>query len=903
MTTNNPQYVYSSDDEVQSTQFGIGRVELDKGKTAIVRFAHGLEECSKTEIDRLNSASQAILNPTWDAPLAVITRVQSEAIQSTNSTWGVFSRSRIELYPHQMWVCKRVTERWPARWLVADDVGLGKTIEAGLILMPILSREAVRRIMILCPASLVEQWVYRLRDMFDLRFSIYATEVDTPRSDFFNTQDRVVASLQTMRMEQSGRRERLLNSDPWDLVIVDEAHHLNFDEHSGRTLGYELIEELDRRGKVGSMIFFTGTPHRGKDYGFWALLRLLHPDRFDPGKPSADQYGELPDVMIRNNKQNVTKLNGEKLFQPLSVQMVTYQYSAEESEFYRMLTQFISTGKAYASSLPEQHGRTVILVLIAMQKLASSSIAAIKRALKRRLHRIRSERERTEAENTFRKLIQEYEDLESNTDFDSVNQREEDELSRISIQLMAGEAVWLEELIEAAEKVSEETKIKEIMEIIDAKFSDEPILLFTEYKATQSLVMSELIKRHGENCVTFINGDDRAEEVRDISGVFNTRFENREQAANKLNNGAVKFLVSTEAGGEGIDLQERCHVLFHVDLPWNPMRLHQRVGRLNRIGQSQQVQVIGMRNPDTIEALIWEKLDQKLDAITMAFGHVMEGGEDLKQLVIGMASPAIIRELFSEAESQPLDTLETWFDKKTASFGGEDALAMARGLVGNAAQFDFDGTSPQIPQVDLQDLLPFFRSALALNGRQLKEEETGLSFLTPQDWMVRLSVLPNYQELVLDRKYKGAEPNKHILGAGHPVMEQALRWGQRSEARVATLPRHILKNPLLVYSIEDRVTTIGGVVTGVVSGIEFVSENEVDFMRDWQLLQRMNQLSEGKGFRRASDSPAPDDLDGIQTLIDKGWNLVNDQIPELDLRFEVPDVTLLAILWPEDNEK
>ncbi len=244
--------------------------------------------------------------------------------------------------------------------------------------------------------------------------------------------------------------------------------------------------------------------------------------------------------------------------------------------------------------------------------------------------------------------------------------------------------------------------LKRLWRIIDLKFRAEPILLFTMYKATQSLVMTELIKRHGENCVTFINGDDRAEEVLDESGVSGTLFEKREQAADKLIKGSINFLVSTEAGGEGIDLQERCHVLFHVDLPWSPMRLHQLVGRLNRIGQTQQVQVVGMRNPDTVEALIWEKLDQILDFITTAFGHVMEGGEDLKQLVIGMTSPSIIGELFSEADSQTPDSLTAWIDKKTASFGGEDALAMARGLVGNVAQFDIDGASSQIPHVDLQ---------------------------------------------------------------------------------------------------------------------------------------------------------------------------------------------------------
>ena len=115
-----------------------------------------------------------------------------------NDRWGVFSRSRIALLPHQLWVCRRVLETWPTRWLVADDVGLGKTIEAGLILWPVLSRETVRRLLIVCPASLVEQWQQRLKNMFDIRLARYVAEADTNTTDFWHTHPQVVASLQTL---------------------------------------------------------------------------------------------------------------------------------------------------------------------------------------------------------------------------------------------------------------------------------------------------------------------------------------------------------------------------------------------------------------------------------------------------------------------------------------------------------------------------------------------------------------------------------------------------------------------------------------------------------------------------------------------------------------------------------
>jgi SNF2 family DNA or RNA helicase len=588
--------------------------------------------------------------------------------------------------------------------LVADDVGLGKTIEAGLILWPLLARGGVRRLLILCPASLVDQWQYRLREMFDIRMSIYSPEVDTPRADFWNTHQQVVASLHTLRLDHRDRQRRLLECDPWDLLIVDEAHHLNADEQTGATLGYKLVEELGKQGKVVSMIFFTGTPHRGKDFGFWSLLNLLRKDLFDPRRPAAQQLPYLREVMIRNNKQNVTDLQGQRLFQPLHVTMEPYQYSEAEANFYRMLTEFIITGKAYASGLSAQDQRMVVLILIAMQKLASSSVAAIRRALKNRLKRIADARRRLEELGKQRetmRLLGEYERLEEDSDFDELNKREEEELSQLLVKLMADEEPRLQELIAAADAVVEETKVRRIMDLLEERFPGQPVLLFTEYKATQSLVMSELIRRYGDGCVTFINGDNRAEDVIDASGESRVFVERRQQAADRFNLGQVRFLVSTEAGGEGIDLQESCHVLFHVDLPWNPMRLHQRAGRLNRYGQTHQVQVVGLRNPDTVEALIWEKLDQKLDTIMRAFGHAMEDPEDLRQLVIGMTSPSLFRELFAEAPSRPPESLATWFDQKTTLFGGRDVIETVREMVGHCASFDFAEVSPQIPRVDL----------------------------------------------------------------------------------------------------------------------------------------------------------------------------------------------------------
>jgi superfamily II DNA or RNA helicase len=440
---------------VRNERFGHGTVEFDKGQTTIVRFEHGIEECERWALQIIRSVADSLAAGEWDAPLPVLTKALAASIVSVNDSWGVFSRSRIALLPHQLWVCRRVLSGWPARWLVADDVGLGKTIEAGLILWPLLSKGLVRRLLIVCPASLVEQWQYRLRTMFDIRLARYVTEADSERSDFWNTHNQVVASLSTLRLDRGGRHERLFEGPPWDLLIIDEAHHVNADEDSGPTLGYKLAQRLVDEKRVASMIFFTGTPHRGKNFGFLALLQLLRPDLFNPREPLARQLKHMREVVIRNNKNNVTDLKGQRLFQLPAVTSETYAYSPEEARFYEMLTEFILSGKAYASTLGASDQRLVMLVLIAMQKLASSSVAAIRRALRGRLERMLAQRQKlAEARQKLEELGLEYAKLESSGPNDEIGRLEE-EIANLAagVQLMADEEPRLRELLAAADQV------------------------------------------------------------------------------------------------------------------------------------------------------------------------------------------------------------------------------------------------------------------------------------------------------------------------------------------------------------------------------------------------------------------------------------------------------------------
>lgn len=886
-------------DQVQSAVFGTGTVELDNGETVIVRFQHGIEEIEKKEVKKIFTPLQALNAKTWHSATEVILRLQAHAIQSVNDSWGVFALSRIALLPHQLWVCRRVVEKWPARWLVADDVGLGKTIEGGLILSSLLARGAIKRVLIICPASLVIQWQIRLRTMFDIRFVDYSAEADHPDKDFWNTHNLVIVSLQTIRANNIGRHKRFFDSDSWDLLIVDEAHHLNADEKMGPTLGHKLISQLVEDHKVNSMVFFTGTPHRGKDFGFLSLLHLLD-ERFDPKVEMQKQLWQLSEVMIRNNKQNVTDLKGNRLFQAPKVTSETYVYSDAEAYFYRKLTEFIVGGKAYASSLNATEGRLVILVLITMQKLASSSVAAIRRALKGRLSRIAKGQKNLHG---LESRMAEYQEMESTGDLDSISQLEEEiiELSA-ELRLMEGEESQLEELIIAADAVQEETKLRKIISVIKERFKGQSVLFFTEYKATQSKLISYLMEEFGENSVTFINGDDRAEEVVKPSWKIVSVSESRERAAEKFRTGEVRFLVSTEAGGEGIDLQEQCFTLIHVDLPWNPMRLHQRVGRLNRYGQKHQVEVLTLRNPDTVESLIWDKLNVKIELIKMALNQVMDEPEDLLQLVLGMTSPNLFNEIFSEANSVPHARLSDWFNNKTVQFGGKDVLDTVRNLVGSASRFDFQEISERLPKVDLPDIAPFFTTLLQINGKRIREENGEFSFKTPDNWITEPAIRTNYENMVFNRNIRGRNAAQRILGVGQKVVQKALDQAKGFEVSICTMPSSILSKPLFIYRVYDRITNSSNTVRAAIIGLEINSENQnVILLSDWQLLLQLNEMLKSKGIKKAETSDGSEDIQLVMDAIKKADTLIRKNYSSFDLPFKRPDFELFGIMWPESK--
>jgi len=301
-----------------------------------------------------------------------------------------------------------------------------------------------------------------------------------------------------------------------------------------------------------------------------------------------------------------------------------------------------------------------------------------------------------------------------------------------------------------------------------------------------------------------------------------------------------------------------------------------------------------------VEARIWDKLEEKIANVMTALNRVMEEPEDLYELILGMTPPSFFREVFSEAENIPPESLSTWFDEKTAHFGNKDAINTVRDLVGNCSKFDYEQVSPQLPKVDLPALRPFLISMLSLNKRRIREDGNGISFKTPESWLDQPGVRSSYENMIFERKVKSKDAAKRILGVGHKVIDQALRQAQSYRSCVTTLPKEVLKKPIITFEIIDRVTTEGGTVQKGVVGVEIGSLNgDSDrLLRDWELILKLNELSEKPRVRKLDAGLPLAEKKIIKDHIENAHKLVEDSIEHLNLPFKFPVVDLSSVIWP-----
>ena len=543
-------------------------------------------------------------------------KILAHALENWNHLTGALDRLDVDPLPHQIQLVHKILHSGNYNWLIADDVGLGKTIEVGLLLAALRRKKRVKRVLIITPASLVRQWQQEMKYKFDQSYRIYKNEFTVPDPDHWKLYEQVIISIDTAKREE--HIESLQLSGGWDIVIFDEAHKLTRHGDGKRSERYRLAETL--RSQSDSFLLLTGTPHQGYLDRFLALLALTRPDLQRQINTLESNPEVVSDIILRNRKTEVTDADGNFIFKRQTIHRVSIEPSGETSRFQNLLQSYLREG--YRMSEREGTGiRAIGFVMTVYRKMASSSIAAIDRALHLRLQRLQQSKYLDD-----RKMPEEemgIEDLYEGGD-------NQDDVSENILRTGAKEFF-----------ASEEEKIKQLLEVIpDVRRNDEKmrifleevvdplrkegkkLLIFTEYRATQTYLQDSIRKRYGvPGESVLINGsmnlDEKIDAIRD--------FEEK-----------VDFMISTEAGGEGLNLHRACHCMVNYDLPWNPARLVQRMGRLYRYGQPHPVLVFNLHAKDTFDNSIIDLMLERVFQMAQDMSPVSSEFDDrLQKEIIG----------------------------------------------------------------------------------------------------------------------------------------------------------------------------------------------------------------------------------------------------------------------------
>lgn len=519
------------------------------------------------------------------------------------------SVSQVDPLPHQLLaVYKHILPLPRIRFLLADDPGAGKTIMAGLLMRELMQRGEVKRVLVLCPKALTDQWRREMWERFRERFVLVTGEYITSRrgQNAWVESDLVVASID-LAIQEHVRPS--IDQSYWDLIIFDEAHKLSAYRYgvAGRidkTKRYQLAEGLAPRTK--HLLLMTATPHKGDPENFRLLMSLLDDKVFasQSGTRDALSRNDSP-FFLRRTKEAMCDFAGKPLFLPRKVDTIGYELEAHEQELYDAVTDYVSNGLEQAEA---ESNRNVSLALIVLQRRLASSLYAVTRSLERRRERLNEQLETGRQSNN---VELEYDPDEE--DPEEISERDEEILSGASTARTQGElkaeVAALDRLIELARANREkgaERKMTEFRKVIESRAitdANEKILIFTEHLDTLTNLTEQLL--------------DWGYSVCNIHGGM--RLADRIAAEREFRDDA-QFMVATEAAGEGINLQF-CKVMLNWDLPWNPNRLEQRMGRIHRYGQEFEVQIVNLVASSTREGSVLVKLMEKLERMRDLLGH------------------------------------------------------------------------------------------------------------------------------------------------------------------------------------------------------------------------------------------------------------------------------------------
>ncbi len=718
---------------------------------------------------------------------------------------SALTSAKIDLLPHQVVLTHRIATASPRRYLIADEVGLGKTIETALILRELLSRGELNRALMVVPAGLVNNWHREINEVFNLDFEVFGSEGDITdrKTNAFAKHDRLIASIDTLK--RPARIQRLLDAPRWDLVVFDEAHHITAHRigHKVRkTENYKLAEAL--KGHTRDLLLLSATPHQGNHFQFWMLVQLLNPTLFGSPEEMVENRYRLNTVMFRRTKADACQPDGSPLFARRWVHTESFLMSEEERRFYEKLREYLEDGFDLARRQGNQ-GRALGFLMAIFQKIAASSFAAVRRTLKRRLLMLTLHEAwlrdknldiegREQLTEEVRKLIHEEFDLprdsvgRSGVDrvladlkYRLVKKLDEEALEMASDPYGSEYAAMHAE--EAASAVVElhlpeerlrigdllnafpprrETKAQKLLDGLGMLWRQNPnekIVVFATYLGTVDLIAREINQTFPGQGVVVLRGGDHGAKV-----AAERRFRRKD---------GPRLLVCTAAGREGINLQF-ARILFNFDLPWNPMDVEQRIGRIHRYGQNHTAQVYNLVLSDTIEGRIFLLLDEKLTKIARTVGKVDDQGnvaEDLRAQILGQLAERLNYDrLYQEALSDP-ELKRTQVELEAALSNSREARQVVFDLFQDLEGFSLDDYKPFSDVSSSLNRLVRFISAAVVDRQQklVKVDDETYDLVTAEG--------ARQTRFTLNRDTATDQDNLELMGLDHPLVQEKLgRW-------------------------------------------------------------------------------------------------------------------------------
>lgn len=800
--------VFAPGERIHHVEFGQG-VVLEPPLDGYLRafFSVGERRVPLASLKRQLSRTERILRAVQggsDRARKAWLAYEAHALPIMESASALTS-AKIDLLPHQVVLTHRIATASPRRYLIADEVGLGKTIETALILRELASRGELNRALMVVPAGLVNNWHRELNEVFNLDFEVFGSEGDITdrKTNAFAKHDRLIASIDTLK--RPARIKRLQEAPRWDLVVFDEAHHLTAYRTGGKvrkTENYKLAEALKDHSR--DLMLLSATPHQGNHFQFWMLAQLLNPTLFGSPEEMLENRHRLNTVMFRRTKADACQPDGSPLFARRWVHTESFLMGHEERLFYERLREYLEDGFDLARRQGSK-GRALGFLMAIFQKIAASSFAAVRRTLKRRLlmltlHEALLRDKELDIEGRER-LVEEARELihtEFNLPRDSIGRSEVDrvlaDLKYRLVKKLDEEALEMasdpyaseysaSHAEEAASAVVElhlpeerlrigdllnvfpqqrETKVQKLLDGLGTLWRQNPnekIVVFATYLGTVDLIAREIDAVFPGQGVAVLRGGDHGAKL-----AAERRF--------KLKDGP-RVLVCTAAGREGINLQF-ARILFNFDLPWNPMDMEQRIGRIHRYGQNHTAQVYNLVLSDTIEGRIFLLLDDKLTEIARTVGKVDDQGnvaEDLRAQILGQLSERLnYDKLYQEALSDP-ELKRTQVELEAALSNSREARQVVFDLFQDLQGFSLDDYKPfSDVSSSLQRLVHFMLVAATDRQQKLIQIDAETYDLVTMEGTRRA-------RFTLNREIANDQDDLQLLGLDHPIVQEELgRW-------------------------------------------------------------------------------------------------------------------------------